>query len=624
MSSSARFFTVATAGHVDHGKTTLLKSLTGIDTDRLKEEKERQMTTDLGFAHLQLEEDLWIGFIDVPGHGKFLKNMLAGVGGIHLALLVVAADEGPMPQTEQHVRILSILGVPRVVVALTKTDLADAERKDAAKQATEALLFEYEMEGVIAEVDSLSGSGLAELKDAIAAAVLQAPGYDTSSGALLPIDRAFVKTGFGTVITGTLVRGSLKVGDEVFIQPSGIKARLRRLEAFGKTVETAQGGQRLACNLALKENLDVARGMILTSSPVIAAENLLISLRYWAKDADAVDPSKLNGQAVRIYHGTAEVRGHLTWVVEESIGLAVGNVSLEQKLAVEPGDRYILRLSSDAVYGGTVLMKNRPRWMTRAFAVPFARLAMESKYSEALNYYLQAAPNHLLSQKDLLLFVPQTAIETLSNVRTKYGAYMASSEYLAQLQERIELLLKTPSSSDSDGLTLEQVRTTIQANVNRDFFVEFMNSLVANGTIVRAGDRFRSSENREASAKLDDGAVAKLVSELHAHLCIEVQQLSVQLGLPEEKIRTLLKSLSKSGDAFLVNYDYASPKHQLNHAHKVLAQLWTERKDIAPGEFRERLGTSRKYAMALLAHFDDQQITRRLPTGRVLLKPPAS
>jgi selenocysteine-specific elongation factor len=599
VTAARKYVTVATAGHVDHGKTSLLKALTGIDTDRLKEEKERQMTTDLGFAHLKLRDDLWIGFIDVPGHGKFLKNMLAGVGGIDMALLVVAADEGPMPQTEQHVRILSLLGVNKALVAVTKIDTVDQQQIDETKNRIGELLHRYQVTAkAVVELDCIHGTGFPQLKEELGNIYRESRVLDTGGGALLPIDRVFSKTGFGTVVTGTLVRGSLKTSQEVFIEPLGVKARIRRLESFGQTVETASDGQRLACNVAIRDNVTLVRGMTISSTRMHSADNLLVSLEG---QADFKPP-----QPVRIYHGTAEAHGVCTWLAHHGSS-AIANITLDQKLVVEPYDRYVMRLTDDSIYGGAVIMKNRPRWMTKELAAKFS--ASEDKVST----YLQLSPVHHTTEEQLRTFVPQN--ESLPT-DTKYGDYFADPEFVHSLKGKVASAL----AAEHEGLTLEALRLKIQRNIQKTFFQTLLDEWVRQGVLLRKADRFQSAQTKAPVPEEDDGSIEKLVNVLANHLCIEIDELAVQVGYPPAKVRKILKNLMDSRQAFIVNYDFASPKEKIEQAHHILSDLWRDRKEIAPGEFRERLGTSRKYAMALLAHFDDQQITRRLPTGRVLLK----
>ena len=288
------YFTVSTAGHVDHGKTSVLKRLTGIDTDRLKEEKQRQMTTDLGFAHLRLAapeafsgaSHFQVGFIDVPGHGKFLKNMIAGVGALDMALLVVAADEGPMPQTLQHIEILALLGIKKVLLVVNKCDLVKGEAVSSIITEFSALLAKYDLSTVDAvPVSSVTPSGFEELKRAIAKCLAGIPSRTTSSlgqmPVYLPVDRAFSMVGHGLVVTGTLVRGSVHQGDSVFIEPVGLKARVRGLETFGKTVEVAHPCQRLAINLAVKEHDKVKRASLYWVNPSAAPQLCLQRLSFF-------------------------------------------------------------------------------------------------------------------------------------------------------------------------------------------------------------------------------------------------------------------------------------------------------------------------------------------------------
>jgi selenocysteine-specific elongation factor len=376
------YFTLATAGHVDHGKTSLIKALTGTNPDRLKEEQERQMTTDLGFAHLILPAPgkdgaagigtLGLGFIDVPGHGKFLKNMLAGVGGIELALLVVAADEGPMPQTVQHIKILSLLGVSKAVVALTKADLVDQSRCAIVETKVRALLERFNISVVglecVSTVKGENGQGIAALKETLAKTLANlnlkpssassapsspAPVSSSSSSSsssapapaapappapasppasskanaapaaavagYLPIDRVFAKSGYGTVVTGTLVEGSFKVGDQVTIEPGGVAARIRGLETFGQAQEVARAGQRLAINLSAKEHkVTLIRGLcVLGGTKNVTSDLFLHVLDFGAEndsDEGAEKKYKLTPQPIKLYHGTMEAAGSLRWL----------------------------------------------------------------------------------------------------------------------------------------------------------------------------------------------------------------------------------------------------------------------------------------------------------------------
>lgn len=355
-------FTLATAGHVDHGKTSLLRALTGIDPDRLKEEKEREMTTDIGFAHLSLslgeiekdfsslknqipnlasqknlrfesstslgpESKITIAFVDVPGHGKFIKNMLAGVGGIDAALLVVASDEGVMPQTIQHVKILSLLGIKNCVLALTKSDLIGAEEAELALDEVKELLALYDINLIDhASVSNTTKSGMDELKSKILSMLLNCSHldkrFDTKGNMMptyLPIDRVFSKPGYGVVVTGTLVSGQVKIGDNLFLQPGDIEGRVRGLESCGKSIKDESGafpGQRLAVNLVLKGNETVTRGHVALSQNHAAIKDLIVEVSDLGGLKRGMEKGKktLKAQQVLFYNGTAESVGTFRWL----------------------------------------------------------------------------------------------------------------------------------------------------------------------------------------------------------------------------------------------------------------------------------------------------------------------
>src|SRR5690606_15534382 len=271
-----RTFVVGTAGHVDHGKSTLVTRLTGIDPDRLQEEKDRALTIDLGFAWLELPGGRAISIVDVPGHERFIKNMLAGVGGIDAALLIVAADEGPMPQTDEHLAILDLLRIPRGLVVLTKTDLVDAEWRDLVIEETrEKLQGTMLADAPILPVSSVTREGLDTLRAAIDAMIDAIPPHTETGKPRLPIDRVFTVAGFGTVVTGTLTGGPLEIGQEVEIQPAGLRSRVRALQSHRSKVERAQPGSRTAVNLSGLAVEDLARGQVLTTPGWLTPTRLL-------------------------------------------------------------------------------------------------------------------------------------------------------------------------------------------------------------------------------------------------------------------------------------------------------------------------------------------------------------
>ncbi|HEU5393646.1 MAG TPA: selenocysteine-specific translation elongation factor, partial [Candidatus Methylomirabilis sp.] len=353
---------VGTAGHIDHGKTSLVKALTGIDTDRLKEEKERGISIELGFAHLTLASGLRLGIVDVPGHERFVKTMLAGVGGIDLVVLVIAADEGIMPQTREHLHICRLLQIPRGLVALTKRDLVDPDWLEMVAEEIRIFLKGTFLEGApILPVSATTGAGLEALKAALAAVAAETEPKRVEGIFRLPIDRVFTMRGFGTVITGTLLAGSLKIGDEVAVLPEGARSRVRRLQVHGETVEQAFAGQRTAVNLPGVEVSGIARGSLLcfpgALHPSIAMDASLTLL------ADAPRPLK-NRSRVRFHLGTSELLARVVLLDREELEpgqSAYVHYRLESPGAALPQDRYVIRSYSPAVtIGGGIILDPAP------------------------------------------------------------------------------------------------------------------------------------------------------------------------------------------------------------------------------------------------------------------------
>ncbi|HTH70112.1 MAG TPA: selenocysteine-specific translation elongation factor, partial [Candidatus Saccharimonadales bacterium] len=372
MSGDAPIRVVGTAGHVDHGKSTLIRALTGIDPDRLREERERGMTIDLGFAWLTLPGGADVGIVDVPGHQDFIRNMLAGVGGIDAVMLVVAADEGVMPQTREHLSILELLGIDRGVVALTKRDLVDDEWGALVRAEVRAALARTPLaDAPIIEVSAAARSGLAELLAALETVLGAAPPRRDLGRPRLPIDRAFTMTGFGTVVTGTLVDGALRVGDEVELVPGGLRGRIRGLQTHRRPIEIAQPGSRVAANLSGIEKEAIDRGMVL-ARPGTLAPTSAIGTRL-AVLADASGPLE-HDDAVRVHAGTAEAIARAA--VLEAGSIAPGSsgwvqLRLATPIAVTIGDRLVVRRPSpsETLGGGSVADTSGERSRTRAEAV---------------------------------------------------------------------------------------------------------------------------------------------------------------------------------------------------------------------------------------------------------------
>jgi selenocysteine-specific elongation factor len=644
------FFTVCTAGHVDHGKTSVIRKLTGMDPDRLKEEKLRQMTTDLGFAHMNLkppadfgrEAVFKVGFIDVPGHGKFLKNMLAGVGCLDMALLVVAATEGTMPQTKQHAEILHLLGVKRVLVAITKIDLSSPEQKQESESAVTQLLDDLDLEllGMVG-VSCLTDVGFENLTDniskSLARIVQKRDQLAVARPLLLPVDRAFKKSGFGSVITGTLARGEIRQNDAIWVLPDKVRGRVRKLESYGQVVEFARPGQRVAVNVALKEEVKLQRGSIIAGGPMDDARNLLVSLKDpYAKLGERA-PSLSAGTPVRLYYGTAEYQGSVGWCVpgEKPDDPSFAHIFTRQPFFGEPGDSVVIRESDDVIVGGTILGRLRPRWLTRPSAIELLMKLAKRDFEGAVEYLVSANRDKMVKRNVLNEFLPYDFRITVPEALMDKGKLIEVGEFVmpaiafAEFEDKLidqldEMLRSIAETGEEMAVSLEKLRTAKFARIDHETFVRIVDRLESQGRLKREGEMLSSKRVVASTSQFSQSLLDEIEKCLNQSICVEINELAVQLKIKPEQLKAALKGLERQSKLRIVGQDFASSTQNLNSAHEVLAQIWQEKRQISPSEFKERLKITRKYAMPLLSFFDDELITRRVGEGRILLKTPKS
>ncbi|MDX2106147.1 MAG: selenocysteine-specific translation elongation factor [Candidatus Melainabacteria bacterium] len=665
-------FTLATAGHVDHGKTSLLRALTGIDPDRLKEEKEREMTTDIGFAHLslslaQIEKDfsslkslipkldsqknlrfeasakldpeskITVSFVDVPGHGKFIKNMLAGVGGIDAALLVVASDEGVMPQTIQHVKILSLLGIKNCVLALTKCDLVGTDEPELALDEVKELLAQYDINLVdYALVSNTTKSGMDELKSKIIALLLSQSHIDKrfdSNGnllpAYLPVDRVFSKPGYGVVVTGTLVSGQIKIGDNLILQPGDIEGRVRGLESCGKSIKennSAFPGQRLAVNLVLKGNESVERGHVAISQNRAAIKDLIVQVSDLGGLKRGAEKAKktLKAQQVLFYNGTAESVGTFRWLEKLDSNTVIAQIHLKDPVLTMPGQRFVVRYGDNGIAGGQIIITHRPRWLTRERIKTIATQCINKKYSQAMIDYLSFVPAGYITRHELFSLLPPALFaQELQSLITENkvlesGDLITAESTIANLKKKALSLLESAKS----GLSQEEMRVKLAPLFERSLFHHLLENLEKSGAIAKGeGDKYVLPQNK-TEEKVVDPNFAKISEYLEKEFCIEIETLSKELRIPGKQLALTLRKMEQEKLVSIVNQNFVSSGASIAKAHKVLFEIWQSKKNISPSEFREKLGVSRKYTMELLAYFDERQITRRTNDGRALLKAP--
>lgn len=679
-------FTLATAGHVDHGKTSVLRALTGIDPDRLKEEKERQMTIDLGFAHMRVSRadvqnsgalqaqrfaealgdslsansELVVGFVDVPGHGKFLKNMLAGVGGMDMALVVVAADEGVMPQTIQHVKILTLLGVRECILVINKIDLADEDQRELATGETEEFLERFGIK-VLETVpfSCASDETTAALKSAIVKHVLSIPLRDRkqdSSGKALPsflsIDRVFSKAGHGAVVTGTLTRGTIKVGDEIHVQPGAVGGRVRGLQTFNHKLEKAQPGQRLAINLALKENKPLERGHAVVGDDTAAVDTLIVQIT----DLGGLESSKdvagegLKPQNVHFYHGTAERYAFLRWIqpidgVEDANNSnsqsnhanlrqpMIGQLVLTEPLIAGAGEKYIIRYGDYGIAGGEILMTARPRWLSRAMLKTLSAKMWNGDLEAAALELINSSPQRSLSKELLEALLPDYDRRRIVAKLTSEGKIEKVGDRFITREEKLDLIakiLEALSAAESSGnrdtsVSQETLRVEVAPLVDRTIFQSIVKELIGGNQVIKIEERLSLPSAAAAKESVDASLSevgTKILEVLDTNFCLEIAEIANQIKKKPSDVTDALAILEKEGRAAVIGYEFASSSASVLKAHEALASVWSKQRNINPGDFREAIGVSRKYAMALLSYFDDRKVTRRVTEGRVLLKAP--
>jgi selenocysteine-specific elongation factor len=629
---------IGTAGHIDHGKSSLVLALTGTDPDRLKEEKARGITIDLGFAHTQAGE-IDLAFVDVPGHERFVKNMLAGVGGIDAVLLVIAADESVMPQTREHFAICRLLQIPTGVIALTKTDLVDADMIGVAAMEARALVAGSPLaEAPIVPVSARSGAGLDALRDALASVALRADARAAVGAPRLPIDRVFSMRGFGTVVTGTLTQGTLRVDDELVVLPSEHRVKVRGLQVHGAAQTEAQAGRRVAVNLGGVEVADVRRGDTLTAAGAFA-----VTRRFDARVELLPDSHALrHGARVRFHHGTAELLARVALGAAEHAangegvdrsaegggeplvelppgGRAFARVRLEAPAVLARGDRFVIRQYSPPITigGGVVLdpLPARTPIRTPAAARRFVRLA--SSDGEAAMAFVEESRAAGMAADALARragAAPSGAVVTI-------GSSVFSAAVVADLERRLlaEVDAYHRAQPMSEGMPREEARERVFGAGAPALFDEVVQRLARTGTL---GGRDRLALPGRGVSLSDEESRAQTALERAfrdaALAPPDVVAAAAAAGVAPAVADRVCKLLIRQ--KALVRVDtllfHAEALERLKR--EVLAMKGTAAKvDVAA--FKERYGLSRKYAIPLLEWLDRERVTRRVGDARVIL-----
>ncbi len=617
---------VGTAGHIDHGKSTLVRALTGIDPDRLKEEKARGITIDLGFAHADIG-GVHVAFVDVPGHERFVKNMLAGVGGIDAVLLVVAADESVMPQTREHFDICRLLRIPSGVIAITKSDLVDQETLDLATLDIRELVAGTFLESApIVPVSATTGAGLDALRGALRAMPAQAR---ASRGPVrLPIDRVFSMKGFGTVVTGTLVSGELRQDAELISAPSGKRVKVRGLQVHGRPAESVGPGHRVAANLGGVDVADLTRGDTLVPPGAIVPTRRFDAAIERLASAGALK----QGTRVRFHHGTAEILGRVS--LSDPDGADV-RIRLETPAVLVRGDRFILRAYSPptTIAGGEVLDPQPPRAGIRTDAgrARFQRIAAGVAIDT-----LAAA---LVAESGVAGF-PRTSLWTRAGVAPQNADALVARLEAGGAAEDLGDVLVAPAALDalaqdvlrdlqahhaaqplSAGMPREELRSKRFARAHDAVFGAVLDRLAASGRVA-GRDRVALSSHRVQLSPDEERARATLVrlfadAGLRPPLASEVPQAAaLEPALADRMIKLLLRERLLTKIDELVFHTDALARLKAD-VLRLKAAGGTARVDVA--SFKEKYGISRKFAIPLLEYLDRERVTRRQGDTRVVL-----
>lgn len=637
---------VGTAGHIDHGKTALVKALTGVDADRLPEEKERGITIDIGFAELDLGDDARVGFVDVPGHERFVKNMLAGASGIDIVALVVAADAGVMPQTREHFEICRLLEIKSGVVVVTKIDLIDDEELLELVKLDVAELIENSFleSAPVVSVSAKTGAGVEDLKKTLREIAVKIPARVDETIARLPIDRSFSVKGFGAVATGTLIAGEISEGDELEILPAGKRARVRGLQTHGKAVKSAGSGRRTAVNLGGIEQRDVERGMVLCEPNVLRATQIFDARVENLADAKRALKSR---QRVRVHVGTIEALARIQ-ILNERGEIMPGETDfaqmrLEIPVAALPNDRFIIRSYSPqtTIAGGRILDNAARKHARKEVESVRKRLsdlieASGDRPTQTKIYLGQAGEGGAVFadlqartgwRTELLRAALAENVEKKSIVEAEKfyvarGAFeLLKTKTLAAIenQHRREPLAR--------GILRETLREKIFARIAPEIFKSALESLEKENKIAADKDFVRlASHNLELSP--EEKIVRERIEKIYRAAKIEVPTLENALveaahntRLKPEHARKVFQLFLNSGEIVKVSEEFYFARAALDDLTLSLREYAAKTSDrlIDVAAFKDLAGVSRKYAIPLLEFFDRERVTRRAADKRIIL-----
>lgn len=621
---------LGTAGHIDHGKTTLIKALTGRETDNLKEEKQRGISINLGFTYFDLPSKKRVGIVDVPGHEKFIKNMLAGACGIDIVLLVIAADEGVMPQTIEHLDILNYLDVKKGIIVLTKCDLVDEEFielvKDDVREKTKGLFIEG---APIVEVDSVSRRGLDELVQKIDEISEDIEEKKTDAPSRMSIDRVFSLKGFGTIVTGTLIEGKISVDDEMTIYPSEKKVKVRNLQVHGCDVKTAYAGQRTAINLSNIKVSEIQRGDVIAQTGSVE-ESMMIDVNISL--VEHCKKSLKHWDRIRIFHGTKQILCRIVPLNEDEIQYGesgYAQLRLEEKIVAKKGDRFIIRSYSPMdTIGGGVIIDTAPKKhkIYDESVIEALKIKEKGELKDILEEYLKLNLSNYITLKELVSYTGEKeeyVKEVLNALIDENKVFCVNKYYLhishyQKLKERvIDILTKYHK----------------QYRLRNGILKEELRSKVDNSLKVKDMDVILNKMVEEKDIKVQDN----LVSNYDFEVKFNQKQLSIKKEIEDKSRKNGLNSLMTKDDICNKNKFYEEvlealtgetiqklddayyiDKKVYENVKKDLLEYLNKNKEITVAQFRDITKSNRKISIVMLEHFDRNRITKRVEDKRIL------
>ena len=627
---------IGTAGHVDHGKTCLIQALTGIDTDRLKEEKKRGITIELGFAWMDFPGGERVGIVDVPGHEKFVKNMLSGVGGMDLVMLVVAADEGIMPQTVEHLDILSILGIRHGVIVITKTDLADPELVELVEEDIRELTKDTFLENApVIPVSVYKNQGIHRLKETLYQIYKKLPDHKETRAFRLPVDRVFSLKGFGTIVTGTLLGGNIKKDQEAYLYPENLPVKIRSIQVHETGVDKAHAGQRVALNLPDRKKEEIHRGDVVackdTMYPSMMADVTLSVLRHTERTVK-------NGSRVHVYHGTKELLGKVILLDREELKAGetcYAQLRLEEETVMEKGDRFVIRFYSPAeTIGGGCILDACPRKRKRhdKNALEACRIKEKGTKEEMLELSVREHRGRFFTLDELAgrNSLDRSGLAGLAQALVQKGRLIQLEEKVFIHREEMDFYQKKAEKILNDfhrafplkqGMGIEEMRSRM--NLGNPKVTDQILEVLKADKIIKEEQGTISKKRFKVVLKEDEDAIVKEI--LTHYEASGFAPLATELYLKEHKNQKKFKpvfiSLLNKKSLIRLDEQYCVHQEWYEKAKEAFREMAKTKDKILLGEYRDYLGCSRKVAVALLEHFDKNGFTKKTEEGRILKNP---